>query len=445
MFIGAGISVPAAIWLSGCAGGGEEAEAPRATTGETGTPAPEPDGEPSNWEEVRALFELDPGVRHLSAYILAPHSRPVRLAIEAHRRGLDADPREYFLATGEAAEQGVANAAATHLGTTGDLVALTDSTSMGLGLVLGGARLKPGDEILTTAHDHYVAHESLRYAAERAGAKVTRAELYPPKAPEKATVKGIVSALEAGMGRATRLVVVTWVHSSSGIKLPLREISEAVARANGGRRDEDRALLVVDAAHGLGTGPSPVEELGCDVFIAGCHKWLLGPRGTGIVWGRKEAWARFAPIIPSFDDRLYDPWTNFEVGKAPPGPTFTPGGFHSFEHRWALGEAFKLQRRIGSAKIEARIAELSGRLREGLLGTRDVRLHVPAEKRLHSGLVCFSHKDIDADGVVERMQEKHSVSASVTPYNVSFARLGTCWVNTEEEVDAAIRAVRDLR
>jgi isopenicillin-N epimerase len=45
---------------------------------------------------VKAQYPLAPGVRYFDAFVLAPHPRPVREAIERHRRGLDADPNGYL-------------------------------------------------------------------------------------------------------------------------------------------------------------------------------------------------------------------------------------------------------------------------------------------------------------------------------------------------------------
>jgi selenocysteine lyase/cysteine desulfurase len=392
---------------------------------------------------VRGLFDLDPDVAHLSAYILAPHSRPVADAIDEHRRGLDRDPQGYFRATENRIED-VTAAAADHLGTDADLVALTGSTTMGLGVMVGGMRFEPGDEILMTEHDHFVANEAARLAAERTGASVRRVELYPPDAPERATTAGIVKAIADAIRRQTRLLLVTWVHSATGVRLPVDEIAAVVAKANEGRGDDERVLLVVDGVHGFGGGPTSVDALGCDGFVSGCHKWLLGPRGTGIAWARPELWERVTPVIPSFDSRLFDAWIAGESSTAPQGATFTPGGYHAFEHRWAVKEAFDLHARIGADRIAGRVAELGGALREGLSGLDGVRVHAPAEDRLRSGVVTFTVDGLDASETVQRLYDDHRVSATVTPYAVPFARLGTCWLNTEQEVDAAIEAVRAL-
>jgi len=371
-----------------------------------------------SWAGVRRLFDLDPRFAHLAAFVLAPHSAPVRAAIARHRRGLDRDPRRYLVAN-EQREERVAAAAASHLRTDAGRIALTDSTTMGLGLVLGGLRLQPTDEVVLSAHEHY----SSRRSAELTGARVTEIELYPPRAPERATHDGIVNAIDRAIGPATRVVVVTWVHSSSGIRIPLRAIADAVG---------DRALLVVDAAHALGTGRIEVERLGGDVLVAGTHKWLLGPRGTGIVWANGNAWDRLHPTIPTFR------------GGGSPGALHTPGGYHSFEHRWAAEQAFRLHEQVGPARIGRRIDQLGRRLRTGLRTIPNVTLHVPEDARLHSGVVTFSIGGAEAGPVVDVLSRRHRVHASVTPYAVQLARLGTTWLNTSREVDRAIRGVRDL-
>ena len=59
-------------------------------------------------------------------------------------------------------------------------------------------------------------------------------------------------------------------------------------------------------------------------------------------------------------------------------------------------------------------------------------------------MVTFTVDGIDRFDVVDRLLDEHRVSATVTPYPVSYARLGACWLNTEDEIEAAIGAVREL-
>ena len=134
---------------------------------------------------------LDPAVANFAAFVFASHPATVRAAIERHRAGLDANAHQYVRQHERALEEAVAQAAATYLGTDSDLIAFTDSTTMGLGLLYSGLRLEPGDEVLTTEHDFYSTHESLALRAVRDGVTVRRVRLYGTSATPATKVVAI--------------------------------------------------------------------------------------------------------------------------------------------------------------------------------------------------------------------------------------------------------------
>ena len=386
-------------------------------------------------------FALDRDYVNLTTFLLASHPRVVREAIERHRRALDANPALYLRESETALEDAARAAAATYLGARPEQVALTDSTTMGLGLVYARLRLRAGDEVVTTEHDFYATHEALRLRRQLDGVRVRRIRLYDR--PEAASVNVIVAAIRRALGPRTRCLAVTWVHSSTGVKLPLREIASAVARANRGRRERDRILLCVDGVHGFGVEDASPVEFGVDVFVSGCHKWLFGPRGTGFVWATEPAWRRLAPTIPSFDGRAYRAWIEHRApADVPPGPLMTPGGFHSFEHRWALPEAFRFHAEVGGrAQIARTTHALAARLKQGLAVIEGVIVKTPRAEALSAGLVCAVVAGHPPDELVDRLREEHRVVASVTPYATRYLRFGPSVANTEEDVDRAIEAV----
>ena len=382
------------------------------------------------WNVVRAQFELDPKRIHLASFLLAAHPRTVRQAIERHRRALDRDAVTYLHANEGRLTSAARAAAGRFLGVPADEVALTDSTTMGLGLLYTRLALEPGEEVLTTEHDFYATHEALRLS----NARVRRVRLYDD--PRRASVDEIVTRLRSGISDRTRVVALTWVHSSTGVKLPIRAIADALP---------DRVLVFVDGVHGFGSDAASARELRCDAFVSGCHKWLYGPRGTGVLWANERVRELVRPTIPSFDDGAsYGAWLS---GTTPAGiadgPRLTPGGFHSFEHRWALAEAFRFHEAIGRNRVEARVRTLAQRLQAKLSETKNVRLRTPSAGALSAGLVCFEVAGLDADVVVQRLAARRIV-ASVTPYAQRYVRLGPGIVNTPAEIDAAVRAVATL-
>jgi selenocysteine lyase/cysteine desulfurase len=416
--LGAGLATGVGAALAGCTSG---------TTPDAASTQPAP-FDPKNWDSVRAQFALDPNLAHFSAYVLAAHPAPVRQAIDKHRAGLDADTHDYLNRNG-LLEEKVREAAAAYLGGGPAEVALTDSTTMGMGLLCGGMKLRPGQDVLTTEHDFFGTFEALRLMSERTGAQVRRVTLYDD--PAGATEGDMVARLRAGVGPNTRFVVVTWVHSSTGVRLPIKAMAAMLAEVNAGRAPADMALLCVDGVHGFGAVDIPVAELGCDFLTTGTHKWLFGPRGTGLLWGR--AWDAIAPTFATFSP-----------GETP-GAAATPGGYHSFEHRWALEQAFEFHKAIGRDRIAARVQEQASRLKDGLAGIRSVRVATPKDPAVSAGLVMCSIEGLSPMEAVRRLRDEHKIDASVTPYNEPLLRFGPSIVTTPDQVDAAIKAVAALR
>jgi selenocysteine lyase/cysteine desulfurase len=393
----------------------------------------------ADWDSVRALFALSGDVAQFSAYVLAAHPRPVAEAIERHRAGLDDDTHAYLAATEVDAEVAVHTAAADYLGAQPGEVALTDSTTMGLGLLYGGLRLRPDQHVLTTEHDFYSTHQAWSLRSARDGVTVERVRLYDD--PAAATADDVVGRLMAGVTAATRVVAITWLHSGTGVKLPVRAIADALATVNAGRGPDDRALLCVDGVHAVGIEDVVVADIGCDFLVSGTHKWLFGPRGTGIVWGRSEAWQAVDPLIPAFEPGSFGEWRNGLPPARMSGTRFTPGGYHSFEHRWALTEAFRFHLDIGKDRVAARTYEQATQLKAGLAEIDGISLVTPTSEDMSSGLVCFDVAGTAPSDVVGRLAGA-GFDASVTPYREEHVRVGPSIVTTPDEVDGLIDALR---
>lgn len=397
----------------------------------------------TNWEDLRAQFPLSSQLIHLAAFFLASHPAPVRDAIDRHRAGLDADPIGYWFEHEETQEAKVLQAAADYLGANPLDIALTDSTTMGLGLLYCGLQLRSGQEILTTTHDHYSTETALRHRAERTGATVRQIPLY--RSLKTVSRDEIVASLQKGISPATRIVAVTWVHSSTGLKLPIHDMAIAIQSINRSRDERDRIIFCVDGVHALGVEDFHVSELGCDFLVAGTHKWMFGPRGTGLVWGHPQAWPIAQPTIPTFSSQAYDLWMENKSSKdLPQSVHMTPGGFHSFEHRWALDEAFKFHQAIGKPDVTQRIYELNQQLKQGLAAMPHVTSHTPMSQDLSAGIVCFEVAGMAPRQVVEKLRQR-GIIGSVTPYATKYARLAPSLLNAPREIETTLGEIRNLR
>jgi isopenicillin-N epimerase len=403
---------------------------------------------PGDWRSVRAQFRLSPDYIHLTGFYIVSHPRPVREAIERYRRAIDENPfltvelglfgkREDKISTR------VCEAAAAYAGGKPEEYAITPNTTTGLALIYNGLALKRGQDILTTTHDHYAHHESIRLAAQKSGATWRRVALFEQSFT--ATKDEIVGRLIRAVQPNTRVIGLTWVHSSTGVRLPLREIAHALNEINRKRDDDARILLVIDGAHGFGAVNESLPDLGCDFLSAGTHKWIFAPRGTGIVWARESDWAKTSPTIPSFIAvEPFDAWMRGESLESPTRADWvSPGGFYAYEHQWAMQDAFNFQRQIGRPRIAKRIEELNGACKEELAKMPHVKLHTPLDSTLSAGIICFEVAGLTTEAVVDKLLERRII-ASIAPYASRYARLSFGIMNTPEEVETTLKAVHDL-
>src|SRR6185436_8876658 len=176
----------------------------------------------------------------------------------------------------------------------------------------------------------------------------------------------------------TRVLALTWVYSNTGVKMPIAEIADWLAKdVNAFRAPSDQVLLCVDGVHGFGTEAVSFSQMGCHFLVAGCHKWIYGPRGTGIWCGTKEAWEQYVPISPT------------SSREQKPGLRNSPGGVHPYEHQWALEEAFRFLLAVGPGDIQSRVHGLASAVKHELASIPGLSVITPMSPTLSSGIVCF--------------------------------------------------------
>jgi selenocysteine lyase/cysteine desulfurase len=170
------------------------------------------------------------------------------------------------------------------LGASPDDVALCTSTSEGLGSVLAGMDLGPGDEIITSDQEHPGLLGPLKAARQR-GATVRVVPL-----------RDVADAV----GPGTRLVAVSHVSWVGGEVAPA-----ALAEAG--------VPVVLDGAQGAGAVPVDLAALNCAAYSAAGQKWLCGADGTGLLY-----------LSPAFREQLRVPAPSYMSFAASPAGLDTP-------------------------------------------------------------------------------------------------------------------------
>ncbi|MBK5345026.1 aminotransferase class V-fold PLP-dependent enzyme [Pseudomonas sp. TH49] len=385
-------------------------------------PAAVPSG--SKWTQLRQLFDQDPQAIHFANFLVTSHPKPVREAIARHRAALDLNPglaMDWDLGVTEKREDNVRVWAGKYLQAKPSQIALTGSTTEGLAMIYGGVHVRPDQEILTTEHEHYSTRNILDFRTRRDGTRVRKLKLF--ENPQSISLDQVLDTINRNIRPETRVLGMTWVHSGSGVKLPIGDISRLVDEHNRQREDQDRLIYVVDGVHGFGVDDLSFPQMNCDFFIAGTHKWMFGPRGTGIVCSRSEEVKYVSPSVPTFSEA-----TTFAT-------TMTPGGYHAFEHRWALDEAFKLHLQLGKADVQARIHQLNSYLKERLREHANIELVTPLDPQFSAGFTFFRVKGQDSDEVAAYLMNQRVICDAVSRDVGPVIRTAPGLLNSEAEVD----------
>ena len=173
-----------------------------------------------------------------------------------------------------------------------DLVFVRNATT-GVNAVLQSLPLDPGDELLVTDHEYGACRNALDFVAERRGATVVVAVLPMP-------IAGPEEVLEILLDRTTertKLLLIDAITSPTGLVMPLADVVAAM--------NERGIDTLVDGAHAPGQLPLDLETLGAAYFTGNCHKWLCTPKGSALLWVRRDKQEGIRPTVLSHGARAW--------------------------------------------------------------------------------------------------------------------------------------------
>ena len=361
---------------------------------------------------------FDPGLIYLNTGSLGPTPEVVLDRVLEVWRTLEANPvvNGYNAGTALAAAEAARIRAAAFLGCAADELLVTAGTTDAMNVIAGSVRLAPGEAVLTTDQEHHGGAAGWRYRARRDGVRIDRISVPPGERDGDA----ILARLAAAIRPETRIISVSHILFSTGLKMPVAEIA-ALARARG-------LLCVVDGAQAIGAMPVDVAALGCHAYAASGHKWLMGPKGTGLLYVSRDAAGRIEPM-------------DWELGREYVAES---AGFGPQPLVAGLGAAIEAMQAIGMTEVERRILALRNHAWRALEGISDVALVSPPPGPLASGLISISlPSGVEARPLMLRLRARHSVVVRAIPAEwFNGLRLSTHLFNTEAEVDAAVEALR---
>ena len=372
----------------------------------------------SLWSKIAAEFLIEPGLACLNTGSLGTSPPAVLAAAEDAWRRLESNPVALGYGAVLTEADNVRKKAAELLGCQTEELAITRNTTDGMNLIAQGIDLRAGDHVLTTDHEHGGGLRCWEHYVKRKVIVLDHLTLpVPPKTPEE-----IVPLFEAAITPKTRVISVSHVTYSTGLQLPIRQIAEVAKKHN--------CLLVIDGAQAAGAIPIDVKALGCHAYATSGHKWLLGSKGTGLLYIDHDARSQIAPML-------------FDEG---PGVYTAVTGVPNIPGIIGLGAAIDWAAQIGRSRIEERILSLRNQLYKSLGTVPGLKLlSPPPGSKMASPMLGLALPIPEKAGAIaEALANKYKIVVkTVHGHGVDF-RISMHVCNTEEHIERLVVALKKL-
>jgi selenocysteine lyase/cysteine desulfurase len=369
------------------------------------------------WTALRTLFPLDPELIYMNNGGLGPSPHPVIDAMIGQMMDL-----EKISETGHHLVADVRRKASRFLGCGEEELAFTRSTTEGMNIIARGLPLKPGDEVLLSTHEHPGGAMPWLALAKDLGIEI---RLFEPGSGGSDTLERISSSITS----RTRVLSLSHVTCTTGLVVPVQRIA-SLCRYKG-------IISVFDGAQSAGMIPVNLHALGCDFYATSGHKWLLGPKGTGLLYIRESMIGTWRPTyVGAYSDREYD--LDRLLLEYLPEARGTEYGTRNTPLVKGLEAALDFLACLGMNRVSDRTRSMAAFLKSRLAASGAVEVLTPMDDEASAAMVTFrpSDKSIKHHELVNRMKKKHNIRLRpVGEHGLDGVRVSLHIYNDFKEID----------
>ena len=320
-------------------------------------------------------------------------------------------------------------AVASLLNASKDEICLTKNTTEGLNHVMNGVTWQDGDEIITCSLEHGSVLVPSHFQRLRHGVSVKVLDLEPGEPKDS-----ILDKIQATLTNRTRMVFLSHIEYSSGLRMPVTEIRRMTA--------ERGIMLLLDGAQTAGHIALDMKDLDCEFYSIPGQKWLLGPEGMGALYIRQDMISQINPtqVAGRATVSHHDP---HHIETIDDSMDKFLGTSSSVALHAGMLEAINFVQEVGIDEIESRDLALAASFKTGLSEIPGVIVLSPMDRETSSGLVSFSIDGLEPTEVVSRLWERHRIICRQVAFP-SCVRVSLHFFNSEEEVAEIVDCVSTL-
>ena len=379
----------------------------------------------SDWNQVRRQFPVLEKWVYLNSATFGPVPQCAVEAANRHWRHRDEQACSDFLDWFSDADR-VRGKAARLIGAQPADIAFVPSAGAALSWLMQGIGWRPGDQVLTLAHEF---PNNLYYPLVWRERQVESIEAPLPQG--RFDLDDFLSLLTA----RTRLVLLSTVNYSTGLRPPLKEI--------GGALRERGVLFYVDATQSLGALRLDAKSAAISFLALHGYKWMLSPTGIGFACIPAEVRQWLSPSIYSW--RSHQDWRNVDrlhhgAPELPEAAMRYEGGVLNFPGIYAMEAVLDLIASLGAEAIEQRVLQLAAKTRD-VLRSRGGVLLAGQHPYYESPIVTAQFPGVDMSKLAVELKRRRIVVAA----RQGNLRVSPHFFNNEEDLGELDEALRDFR
>jgi isopenicillin-N epimerase len=237
---------------------------------------------------LKSQFLLRDDITFLNFGSFGACPKPVFQQYQAFQLELEQEPVQFISVNGLEYLKKSREALGNYLNCSGNDLVYVTNPSYAVNIIAKSMNLKEGDEVLTTNIEYGACDKTWNYYCKKVGAKYVRQHINFPLT----TKEQFVADFFKGLTSKTKLVFISHITSSTGLRLPIEEIL-VKAKSLG-------LMTFVDGAHAPGQIDVNLSTLQADVYTGACHKWMMTPKGSSFLYVKKELQHLFDPLIVSW-------------------------------------------------------------------------------------------------------------------------------------------------
>jgi len=305
-------------------------------------------------------------------------------------------------------------------------IALINSATEGINIILNGLPLQKGDEVITSLHEHPALNIPLLNNAKKRGIVIRTFE------PDRINGINNVSLINNLVTKKTRLIFISHRTTTTGQLFPVKEIGELSRSRN--------IWFALDGAQAPGSMLIDVKGWNVDFYTFSSHKWILAPRRTGVLYVSKERLDLLSPVtVGAYSDNGYnlrDGTLEFQKS----AQRFEYGTQNELLY-FGFQASLSFINAIGIDKIRNHNEQLSEAFYDELKNIGNCEVLSPSEREYRSSMITFRIKDKQLNDVTAAMSKDNLRVRPVGEAGLNGVRISFHIYNDRKDLERALESI----